>query len=95
MSIRLVVAMKCLPGKGDEYAAGFLPRTLETQKEPGCLQYELFRSMENPDTFTLLERWADEAALEVHMGVLRSRPRPTGPSLTEGPPSMEKYEVDE
>ena len=92
MSVRLVVSMKALPGKGDEWAADFLPRTLETQKEPGCLQYELHRSMQNLDHFTLLERWSDPEALEVHMGVLRARPRPTGPSLTEGPPTMERYE---
>ena len=94
MAIRLVVSVKVQAGKGDEYAASFLPRTLETQKEPGCLQYELFRSLENPESFTLLEKWTDEAALEVHMGVLRSRPRPAGPGITEGPPSMERYEVE-
>ena len=94
MAIRLVVSVQAQKGKGDEYAAGFLPRTLETQKEPGCIQYELFRSLQDPDSFTLLEKWTDEAALEVHMGVLRSRPRPTGPSITEGPPSMEKYQAE-
>ena len=87
-------AARSTQSSGVGSAAGFLPRTLETQKEPGCLQYELYRSMEDPDRFTLLEKWTDEAALEVHMGVLRSRPRPAGPSITEGPPSMEKYEAE-
>jgi quinol monooxygenase YgiN len=95
MAIRLVVSFKAQPGKGAEMAQAFLPRTLETQKEPGCEQYEIFRSEQDPDNLVLLERWSDQAALDAHMVVLRSR---TGPSplaaLGAGAPVMERYQAD-
>lgn len=94
MAIRLVVTMRAKAGKGAALAQAFLPLTKETQKEPGCEQYEIFRSEEDPDKLVLLERWRDQAALDAHMAVLRSRgPLPTA-ELGEGRPALERFEVD-
>ncbi len=94
MAIRLVVSLQAQAGKGAEYAAAFLPITKEVQEEPGCLQYEIFRSADDPDNLVLLERWADQAALDAHMVVLRARgPLPTA-GLGEGRPAMERYEAE-
>lgn len=95
MAIRIAVTVKAASGKGDGYGAAFLPLTKQTQKEPGCEQYELFRSLEEPDKFVLLERWTTPEDLEVHMGVLRERgPSPTAPYRDESVPAQfERYEV--
>jgi len=34
--------------------------------EPGCLGYEVFRSVDDAGTLLLLERYRDEAAIEAH-----------------------------
>ncbi|HLF71503.1 MAG TPA: antibiotic biosynthesis monooxygenase family protein [Dehalococcoidia bacterium] len=95
MAIRIAVTFRSAPGKGDEYAAAWLPITKQTQTEPGCEQYEVFRSGEDADKFVLLERWTTAEDLEVHMGVLRDRgPSPTAPYRDESFPTVfERYEV--
>jgi quinol monooxygenase YgiN len=41
-------------------------RCIETAKEPGCLQFEVFRSAVHPEKFVLLEHWESKEALEAH-----------------------------
>jgi len=96
LAVRLVVTFRAKPGAGGSFAAAFAPAIAETVKEPGCEQYELFRSDSDPDKLVLLERWTSAEALEVHMGVLRARgASPTAPFRAEGnAPSMERFEVD-
>jgi quinol monooxygenase YgiN len=42
------------------------PLQEQTLAEPGCLGYEVFRSVGAPDQLLLLERYADDAAIEAH-----------------------------
>ena len=59
-------------------------------KEPGCEQFEVFQSALNPDKLVLLERWADQAALDVHAKVNTTRPQlPSG--LRAGAGEREDY----
>ncbi|WP_312941866.1 putative quinol monooxygenase [Oscillibacter sp.] len=38
----------------------------ETVKEQGCISYELFQTLDNPNSLTLIEEWEDEEALHHH-----------------------------
>ncbi len=38
----------------------------ETIKESGCITYELFQELNNPDNLTLIEEWEDMEALRRH-----------------------------
>lgn len=38
----------------------------ETRKEPGCLQYVVHQSTDNPLNFAFYEQYVDEAALKAH-----------------------------
>ena len=38
----------------------------ETRKEPGCVQYMVHQSAENPQNFVFYETYKDGAALEAH-----------------------------
>ena len=79
MPVRLVVSIAAEPGKGSELAAVYRARCADVVKEPGCLQFEVFQSVVNPDRLALLELWADQAALDVHAGVNATRsPLPPG-----------------
>ena len=37
-----------------------------SRTEPGCLRFDVYHSTAEPRRFTLIEHWADEAALEAH-----------------------------
>jgi quinol monooxygenase YgiN len=91
MSVRLVVAINALPGKGSELAQVFRQRCLDVMKEPGCEQFEVFQSVLNPDKLALLELWKDQAALDVHAKVNETR-APLPPGLRGEPGSREDYE---
>jgi quinol monooxygenase YgiN len=91
MAVRLVVTIEAAPGKGDEFAKVFQARCDECQKEPGCLEFQIFQSVKDPDTFTLLELWESQAALDAHAKLNATRPSlPAG--LRAGGGTREDYE---
>jgi quinol monooxygenase YgiN len=67
MAIRHVVTIQVAPGKEAEFAAVFRPLQVSALQEPGCEQYELFQSVDDPARMVLLERWASQALLDQHM----------------------------
>ena len=71
MAIRLIVTITAAPGKGSELANLYLGRCAEVIKEPGCEQFEVFQSAVNPDKLVILERWADQAALDALIALLK------------------------
>ncbi len=94
MALRLIISFRAKPGKGGELLAAFGPRCAEVQAEPGCEQFEVLQSGQDPDRLVLLERWADDAALAAHAEVNRARP-PLAPELRqEGDGEREDYEYN-
>jgi quinol monooxygenase YgiN len=73
MAIRIIVSMTAAAGKRKALMAAFHDLCPSVQQEPGCQQYEFYQSLEGPDRFVLLERWADEETLRVHIERLRER----------------------
>ena len=90
MSVRLVVTITAAPGKGSELAQVYKARCAECMKEPGCEQFEVFQSAVDPDRLALLERWADQAALDVHAKLNSTRPA-LRPELRVGNGEREDY----
>jgi quinol monooxygenase YgiN len=93
MSLRLVVSITAAPGKGAELALAYKSRCTEIMQEPGCEQFEVFQSVVNPDRLALLERWVDQAALDVHARVNQTRP-PLPPGLRVGTGEREDYQYN-
>ncbi|HJU19739.1 MAG TPA: antibiotic biosynthesis monooxygenase family protein [Stellaceae bacterium] len=91
MAVRLVVMIQAAPGKGAELAEAYRARCRDCMKEPGCEQFEVFRSALDPDRLVLLERWADQAALDAHARLNATRP-PLRPELRVGNGAREDYE---
>ena len=62
--IRVLVqsAQEGLEGEVD----ALLERATKARKEPGCLQYELFRGTELPENFALLQLWESEQTFDAH-----------------------------
>ncbi len=93
MSIRLVVTINAAAGKGAELAQVYKARCAEAMAEPGCEQFEIFQSVMNPDRLALLERWVDQAALDVHARLNSTRP-PLRPDLRAGAGEREDYQYN-
>ncbi len=67
MTIGLIATLKVQPGKGAEFEGAFGELQAAVRaNEPGNLQYDLFRSTSEADTYAVYEQYADEAALEAH-----------------------------
>ena len=93
MPVRLVVSIDALPGRGDEFAQVFAKRCEDSRKDAGCLQFEIFRSVSNPDKFALLELWESQAALDAHAKINTTRaPLPSGLRASAG--EREDYEYN-
>jgi quinol monooxygenase YgiN len=93
MAIRLVVTITAAPGKGAELAQAYKARCAEAMTEPGCEQFEIFQGVADPDKLTLLERWKDQAALDVHAQLNKTKP-PLRPDLRVGTGEREDYDYN-
>ena len=93
MAVRLVVTITAAPGKGSELAQAYKARCEECMREPGCEQFEVFRSVLNPDKLALLERWSDQVALDAHAKLNATRPG-LRPELRVGSGEREHYQYN-
>lgn len=62
----LVATLRSHPGEREAVIAAALPCIEATRREQGCLAYDLFASVTDPDLLTFVEKWKDEAALGRH-----------------------------
>lgn len=98
MAIRHIITIQVAPGKAAAFARAFGAVQAIAQQEPGCDQYELFQSLDDPDRVVLLERWSSQDLLDRHLEAERNRnPSPVdalvalwAPGTT---PSIERCEV--
>jgi quinol monooxygenase YgiN len=63
----MVVTQRVKPGKEQEFET--LAKQLEANtlaNDKGCLRYEWYRGT-SPQTYILLERWTDQAAVQAHL----------------------------
>ena len=90
MAVRLIVKITAAPGKGTELGKLYKARCEDIMKEPGCEQFEVFQSVVNSDNLVFLERWTDQAALDVHSKVNATR-APLPAELRVGTTEREDY----
>ena len=66
--LNVVATIPVKPEAVDQVRAALQTLVAETRAEEGCISYDLYESAAAPGTFVTLERWADGAALDAHMG---------------------------
>lgn len=62
----LFVRLHARPGRRDELFRAILEVRGPTRAEPGCLDYQVYHSVRDPDEYCLHTRWRDRAAFDVH-----------------------------
>jgi quinol monooxygenase YgiN len=93
MTIRVIARERIQSGKRDEALAIFRELIEHTQKEDGCIAYNLHQSVEDPDQLAMFETWASKEALDAHMQSEHfQRLIPQVGPLTEGEAGIEVYE---
>jgi len=65
----------------DKAVAAAVERCKKAQQEPGCLQFEVFRSALNPERYVLLEHWESKDALAVHAAGMAGNPPAPNPGV--------------
>lgn len=66
-TLRVIARVKARADKVDELRSVLSSLVEPTQKEPGCLSYNLLQNNEDPTDFTLVEEWESKTALESHL----------------------------
>jgi quinol monooxygenase YgiN len=56
-------------------------RCRRVQSEPGCIQFEVFRSALRPEAYVLLEHWESAEALAEHAKGMAANPPPRNPGI--------------
>jgi quinol monooxygenase YgiN len=72
MAIRHVVTIRVADGGAEGFLDAFKALQELALRDPGCEQYELFRSVDDPDTMVMLELWSSRELLEKHMAAERA-----------------------
>ena len=67
MGYVLAVEWTAKAGQGDRIAEIQKEFALLARQEPGCRQFFVSRSEDNPDRFFLYEEYDDEAAFDAHL----------------------------
>lgn len=96
MAIRQVITFRVAPGKAQAFVEGFQPIVEKVRLQPGCEQYAMFTSVDDPDTLVMLERWRDQESLDAALKALykgRDDPALAFFSHLSGQPVRERYEV--
>ena len=64
--IVLVLKLELQEGKKSEFIAVTRPLIEGSQKEAGNIEYNLYEELDEPNTVAFIEKWKDQAALDVH-----------------------------
>ncbi|HQP20358.1 MAG TPA: putative quinol monooxygenase, partial [Phenylobacterium sp.] len=65
--IGIIATLKVAEGKNAEFEAIFTDLAAQVKaNEPGCVAYQLTKSRTDPQTYKVLELYADQAALAAH-----------------------------
>ena len=66
-ALTVVATFQARPGKESALRAALTGLLGPTRREPGCLNYDLHQSPEDPAKFLFHENWTDQAALDAHL----------------------------
>ena len=87
-NVRIVVQFKAdTKERADAAVTALAERSKGVKSEPGCLQFEVFRSVLHPEEWALIERWESQAVLDERARRGAVPPPPEGVTRT-----IEHYE---
>ncbi|MDJ0720536.1 MAG: putative quinol monooxygenase [Desulfobacterales bacterium] len=67
--VTVVATLKAKPGMEDTVRGAVEAVIGPTRAEPGCINYDLHQSNDNPTLFMLYENWTSEQDLDAHLAM--------------------------
>ena len=64
--ITIIATCKVQPGKRAEYLSIARELIEKSRAEAGNIAYDMFEALDDENALTLIERWADQAAIDFH-----------------------------
>jgi quinol monooxygenase YgiN len=64
--VRLLAQFRLKPGTTREFSSSWQDRLRSVRTEDGCLQYELFTSLDDPCRVAMVEAWGSVEAFTAH-----------------------------
>ena len=94
MAIGITLRFEIKAGTNEPFEAGFRKAAAVVKaQDEGCEMYDLFRSIDSPTTYVMVERWTTQELLDVHMkSPTMAGMAALGPHFA-GAPSFTKYEL--
>ena len=94
MAIGMTVKFEIKPGTSEQFESGFQKAAAAVKaQDEGCEMYDLFKSVDSPTRYVIVERWTTQELLDAHM----KSPTMAGMAALAphfaGPPSLAKYDV--
>jgi quinol monooxygenase YgiN len=85
--VHIVCELRCEPADRERVRELALQFVQPARAEEGCLYYHLHQKVGEPDTFFIIDGWANQAAVEAHAGNshVAGVMKELGPLLTFGP----------
>ena len=65
--LTVVAKVKAKNGYSDEVGINLRKLLLPTRSENGCVNYDLHRSIDNPDIYIFHENWKSKSHLDAHL----------------------------
>jgi quinol monooxygenase YgiN len=94
MPIILHATMPIKPDARDAFFAAINPLIETTNTEPGVLSYDLYESTAKPNTFVMIEVYADKAGMDAHLGSEHFKgAMPALGKVLAGAPTLTYYEA--
>lgn len=90
----VIATIEARSGREEDLEQVLRSLVTETRREPGCLQYDLHVSADNPAAFALYERWESADALQAHFETEHMIAALGGfDELSEAGPVLARYEL--
>jgi quinol monooxygenase YgiN len=86
-SLTIIALVKAKPGKEAEMRNELLTFVEPSRRDPGCVNYDLHQSVEEPARFLFHENWASKESFDQHMQMphLQAAIARATPNLAEPP----------
>lgn len=65
--VKVIATLRARPDTVEETKAALTSLVEPTRREPGCVEYQLFQSKEDPTEFVTVEEFNDDAAADAHL----------------------------
>merc|ERR1712141_200867 len=66
-TVHVVVTFECKPEKYDDFIAAVKPMVIATNKEKGCIRYNIHQDKKNKCKLVIVEEWSNQKCLTAHL----------------------------